>query len=98
MVARGNRRSSRYPFDDGNDDEEEEMDPRSDVEAETAARVREARFLAHEALRMAKAAREAAMRLKEYRVAVSLPYRGGNNIDVDDTSTLRDGGSASRSL
>mmetsp|Transcript_22743 Transcript_22743/g.53715 ORF Transcript_22743/g.53715 Transcript_22743/m.53715 type:complete len:99 (-) Transcript_22743:456-752(-) len=98
MVSRGRRNSKRYPYGDENNEGQDGIDPMSDTDAQSAARMREAHFLAHEALRRAKEAKEAAIRLRQYREAISCPYRGGNNINVDDTPTQRESGSTSRSL
>ena len=98
MVSRGRRSYNRYQYEEEKkDDEEEEIDPRRTATNE-AARIRDAQFLAEEALRMAMVARQAAVRLKDYRARITLPYRRGNMTDVDDTSTLREDDNSPRSL
>ena len=99
MVSRGRRSLNRYQYEEEKKDEEEEeeVEPRSTAAAE-GARIREAQYLAQEALRMAIEARQAVIRLKEYRARITLPYRRGNTIDVDDTSTLREDSVSSRCL
>jgi len=98
MVSRGRRSFNRYQYEEEKkEEEEEEVEPRITTAAEDI-RIQEAQFLAEEALRMATEARQAARRLKEYRSRITLPYRRGNTIDVDDTSTLREDSVSFRSL
>ena len=99
MVSRGRRSFNRLQReDDKKEDEEEIIDLRNHITAGEAARIREAKNLAHEALRLATEARKAVMRLKELRASLALPYREGNMIGVDDTSTLREGDDSCRSF
>lgn len=90
MVSRGRRSSNRFHYEEEKNDDEEEINPQNTVTAEERTRIHHAQSLAQEALRLATEAREAAMRLKEYRATIALPYRQGNMVGVDDTSTLRD--------
>ncbi|VEU39767.1 unnamed protein product [Pseudo-nitzschia multistriata] len=97
MVSRRLRGSNPTRYQDRRE-EEEAIDPRSGPgDEEAASRLRELRLLASEAIRLAREAREAALRLQEYRTAVSMPYRQGGMVGVDDASTLREDGSCARS-
>mmetsp|Transcript_19720 Transcript_19720/g.42853 ORF Transcript_19720/g.42853 Transcript_19720/m.42853 type:complete len:98 (-) Transcript_19720:488-781(-) len=89
MVYRGRRSSNRDRYEEENE-EEEEVDQNSNPGAVEVAKIQEAHFLAQQALRMAKEAREAAMRVREYKARISSPYRRGNMIEMDDISTLRE--------
>ena len=95
MVSRGRRNINRFhPKDDNG--EEEEIDLRNPVTAGESARLREAQYLAQEALRMATEAREAVRRVRELRARLGLPDRRSNMIAVNDTSTLREGDDSCR--
>jgi len=87
MVSRGRKNYHRHRDEENT----EEVESQNSPTAEDAARFQEAERLAHRALRMATEAREAARRLREYRSTISMPYRQGNMIDVDDTPTSREG-------
>jgi hypothetical protein len=97
MVSRGRRSFTRFHSEEEKK-EEEEIDLRNHITAGEAARIRDAQNLALEAVRLATEAREAVRRLNEYRARIALPYREGNMIGVDDTSTLREGDDSCRSL
>jgi hypothetical protein len=97
MVSRGHRRHNRSERED-EEEENEDIVLQTNPTAEEAARIREAQYLAQEALRLAREAREAARRLNEYKARIAIRYRRGNAIDVDDTSTLREGDDSCRTL
>jgi hypothetical protein len=98
MVSRGRRSFTRFHSEEEKKEDEEEIDLRNHITAGEAARIRDAQNLALEAVRLATEAREAVRRLNEYRARIALPYREGNMIGVDDTSTLREGDDSCRSL
>jgi hypothetical protein len=107
MVSRGGgrRRGSYngYHLEEENkdDDEEEEEETqvveerRNTISVTEATRMRNAQYLAQEALRIAIEARHAARRLQEYRSrTMLLPHRRSydvrtNDDDIISTSTLR---------
>ena len=99
MVSRGRRSINRsHREEEENKEEEEEVHRRTNTTTEEAVRIQEAQYLAREALRIAIEARDAAMRLKEYRSRIALYYHKGNMIRVDDTSTPREGDDNCRSF
>ena len=109
MVSRGGGRRGSYngyhleeENQDDNEEEEEESqvveERRNTISVTEAARIREAHYLAQEALRIAIEARHAARRLQEYRstrTMLLLPHRRSydsrtiNDDDISSTSTLR---------
>ncbi|MGK3735303.1 MAG: hypothetical protein ACI8RD_001490 [Bacillariaceae sp.] len=108
MVSRGGGRRGSYNGyhleEENKDDEEEEEEVhvveerRDTISVTEAARMRDAQYLAQEALRIAIEARHAARRLQEYRSRTMLlpPYRRSydvrtNDDDIISTSTLRGG-------
>ena len=95
MVYRGRRNANRFHPDE-DDGDEEEIDLRNPVTTGEAARLREAQYLAQEAIRMATEAREAVRRVKELRARLGLPDRRSNMVAVNDTSTLREGDDSCR--
>ena len=98
MVYRGRRTFNRSDHEEEKKEDDEEFNLQNAVSPEEAARLQRAHHLAEEALRMAIEAREAARRLREYRTKINLPYRRSNMIHVDETSTLREGDDAVRTL
>ena len=110
MVSRGGGRRGRYngyhlEEENKDDDEEEEEEEtqvveerRNTISVTEATRIRDAQYLAQEALRIAIEARHAARRLQEYRSRIMLlPHRRSYDIRMNDddtisTSTLRGGG------
>lgn len=100
MVSRGRRtfNRSRHEEEKKDEEEEEQVNVQNAISAEEAARIRRAQYLAEEALRMAMEARAAAERLREYRSRISLPYRRSVIVDIDETSTMREGDDACRTL
>jgi Xaa-Pro aminopeptidase len=108
MVSRGGERRGSYNGyhleEENKDDEEEEEETqvveerRNTISVTEAARMRDAQYLAQEALRIAIEARHAARRLQEYRSrAMLLSHRRSydvrtNDHDIISTSTLRGGG------
>lgn len=95
MVYRGRRNPNRFNPEE-NDEDEEEIDIQNLVTAGEAARLRDAQLLAQEALRMAKEAREALQRLKEFRTRLGLPDYSGNVVVGNDASTSREGDDSCR--
>ena len=108
MVSRGGGRRGSYngyhleeENQDDNEEEEEETqvveERRNTISVTQAARIRDAQYLAQEALRIAIEARHAARRLQEYRSRIMLlPHRRSYDIRMNDddtisTSTLRGG-------
>mmetsp|Transcript_8234 Transcript_8234/g.17067 ORF Transcript_8234/g.17067 Transcript_8234/m.17067 type:complete len:100 (+) Transcript_8234:100-399(+) len=99
MVSRGRRSFNRSRHEEEKKDEEEEqVNLQNAISAEEAARIRRAQSLAEEALRMAAEARKAAQRLREYRARISLPYRRSMMLKMDESSTMRQGDDACRTL
>ena len=109
MVSRGGGRRGRYngyhlEEENKDDDEEEEEEEtqvveerRNTISVTEATRIRDAQYLAQEALRIAIEARHAARRLQEYRSRIMLlPHRRSYDSRMNDdytisTSTLRGG-------
>ena len=104
MVYRGGRNPNRFNggrnpnrFNaENNDEEEEEIDLRNFATAGEATRLREAQYLAEEALRMAKEARDAIRRLNEFRARLGLPDHRCNVVAENDGSTIREGDDSCR--
>ena len=91
MVSRGSRNIKRSRHEDERSEEEEEVNIQNTVTEDEAARLREARYLAEEALRLATEARDAARRLRECQARIALRSRMNNLFDGDDNSSLREG-------